>query len=69
MMMANGFGAFFGSILSGFRSIAFLWSKASFDWTGIWLSFATYAAIVAVLFWFCSREPQETVTQAIVADA
>lgn len=69
MMMANGFGAFFGSILSGFMIDRFFVVDGKFDWTGIWLSFATYAAIVALLFWFLFKKPQEQPAQAVVVDA
>lgn len=67
MMMCNGFGAFFGSILSGFMIDRFFMIEGKFNWTGIWLSFAAYAAIVAVLFWFLFKKPQEQAS--LVLDA
>lgn len=59
MMMANGFGAFFGSVLSGIMIDRYFMVDGRFDWNGIWLSFSAYAAIVAVLFWFLFKRPQE----------
>jgi len=51
MMMTNGFGAFFGSRISGIVIDAFFTrSDGSFDWKGIWLSFSAYALVVAILF-------------------
>jgi NHS family xanthosine MFS transporter len=50
MMMTNGFGAVFGSISSGYIIDHFFTSSAGKDWHNIWLTFALYALIVAVLF-------------------
>jgi NHS family xanthosine MFS transporter len=51
MMMTNGFGAFLGSRISGIViDNYFLLENGSFDWKGIWLAFAFYSLIVAVLF-------------------
>jgi NHS family xanthosine MFS transporter len=51
MMMTNGFGAFFGSYLSGIIiDNFFLFADGSKDWQGIWFGFAGYSLIVAVLF-------------------
>jgi NHS family xanthosine MFS transporter len=51
MMMTNGVGAFLGSKISGWM-IDKYYTTAGGDkqWHGIWLSFAIYALIVAVLF-------------------
>ncbi|HRB31147.1 MAG TPA: nucleoside permease [Chitinophagaceae bacterium] len=51
MMMTNGVGAFLGSRISGWM-IDRYYTAANGDkqWHGIWLSFAIYALIVAVLF-------------------
>lgn len=51
MMMTNGVGAFMGSKISGFV-IDKYFTTASGDkqWHGIWLTFAIYAAIIALLF-------------------
>lgn len=51
MMMTNGFGAFLGSRLSGIIiDKYFVLGNGTFDWKGIWLSFAAYSLVVAVLF-------------------
>jgi len=51
MMMTNGFGAFLGSFLSGIIiDNFFLKPDKSFDWHGIWIAFAAYSLVVAVLF-------------------
>jgi NHS family xanthosine MFS transporter len=51
MMMTNGFGAFLGSRLSGIViDNYFILADGSFDWKGIWLSFAAYSLVVAILF-------------------
>jgi len=51
MMMTNGIGAFLGSRISGWI-IDKYYTTANGDkqWHGIWLTFAIYALIVAVLF-------------------
>lgn len=51
MMMTNGFGAFFGSYLSGLMIDRFyLLPDGSKDWPGIWFSFTIYALIITVMF-------------------
>lgn len=51
MMMTNGVGAYLGSVLSGFIIARyFVLADGSRDWHGIWLTFAAYALVVAVLF-------------------
>lgn len=51
MMMSNGFGAFFGAIISGFViEKYFTHADSSKDWHSIWLYFAGYALVIAVLF-------------------
>lgn len=51
MMMTNGFGAFLGSRISGIViDKFFILENGSFDWHGIWLAFAGYALVVAILF-------------------
>jgi MFS transporter, NHS family, xanthosine permease len=51
MMMTNGFGAFLGSRLSGIViDRYFILADGAFDWRGIWLAFAGYSVVVAVLF-------------------
>jgi MFS transporter, NHS family, xanthosine permease len=50
MMMTNGIGAFLGSKISGFIIDKYFTVNGAKDWHGIWLTFAIYALIVAVLF-------------------
>jgi MFS transporter, NHS family, xanthosine permease len=51
MMMTNGFGAFFGSRLSGIIiDKYFILEGGKYDWRGIWLTFAAYSLVVAILF-------------------
>lgn len=50
MMMTNGFGAYLGSKISGVVIDTYYTTAEGKDWHGIWLSFAIYALIVAVLF-------------------
>jgi len=51
MMMSNGFGAFFGGLLSGIVIDNFYTDTTGIrDWHGIWLAFAGYALVIAVLF-------------------
>jgi len=50
MMMSNGFGAFFGGLLSGMVIDKFFTHDGVRDWHDIWLSFAGYALVIAVLF-------------------
>jgi NHS family xanthosine MFS transporter len=50
MMMTNGFGAVFGSLVSGFVIDRFFTTAGTKDWHGIWLSFAIYALVIAVAF-------------------
>jgi NHS family xanthosine MFS transporter len=50
MMMSNGFGAFFGGIISGIVIDKFFTQGGVRDWHNIWLSFAGYALIIAIAF-------------------
>ena len=50
MMMTNGFGAYLGSIASGYIIDKYFTVGGGKDWNGIWLSFAGYALVVAILF-------------------
>ena len=50
MMMSNGFGAFFGSVVSGFIIDKFFTHDGAKDWHNIWLSFAAYALVIAIAF-------------------
>lgn len=51
MMMTNGVGAFLGSKVSGYViDNYYTGSNGEKEWHGIWLSFAVYALVIAVLF-------------------
>ncbi|MDB4922419.1 nucleoside permease [Mucilaginibacter sp.] len=56
MMMVNGFGALFGSFTSGvIIDKFFTHADQSKNWQGIWLTFAGYALVIAVIFPFVFR--------------
>lgn len=50
MMMSNGFGAFFGGIISGIVIDNFFTHEGVRDWHGIWLAFSGYALVIAIAF-------------------
>ncbi len=51
MMMTNGVGAYLGSKISGYViDRYFIVADGSKNWQGIWLAFAAYALLVAILF-------------------
>lgn len=51
MMMTNGVGAWLGSTISGYIiGKYFVSADGARDWHGIWLTFAVYALVVAILF-------------------
>ncbi len=51
MMMTNGVGAVLGSLISGIViQKYFTHADDSKDWHGIWITFAIYALVVAILF-------------------
>lgn len=50
MMMTNGFGAILGSRLSGNIIDKYFTTTVGKDWHGIWLVFAIYSLIIAILF-------------------
>ena len=51
MMMTNGVGAVLGSLVSGIViETYFTYEDSSKDWQGIWISFASYALVVAISF-------------------
>jgi len=51
MMMVNGFGAMFGSLISGaLIDKFFLFPDHTKNWHGIWLCFAGYALVIAIIF-------------------
>jgi NHS family xanthosine MFS transporter len=56
MMMTNGVGAFLGSKLSGYLiDHYYILEGGDKNWNGIWLAFAGYAMVVAILFFFLFR--------------
>ncbi|WP_130619692.1 nucleoside permease [Dyella amyloliquefaciens] len=60
MLMTNGIGAVLGSSISGLIIEAFFTRPdQSKDWHGIWITFATYSLVVAVLFMFLFRHKHE----------
>ena len=60
MMMTNGVGAVLGSKISGWLIQKYYTSDAgNRDWHGIWLAFAIYALIVAILFFIFFRHKHE----------
>jgi NHS family xanthosine MFS transporter len=50
MMMSNGFGAFFGGIVSGFVIDKYFTVNGLRDWHSIWLAFAIYALAIGIAF-------------------
>lgn len=50
LVMSNGFGAFFGGIISGFVIDKYFTHNGQRDWHSIWLAFAFYALSIAVAF-------------------
>jgi NHS family xanthosine MFS transporter len=68
MMMVNGIGAFLGSIISGFLIDNFFTRPDhTNNWHGIWLSFAGYALVIAVLFPFVFKTKYSTTAKLDVA--
>ena len=61
MMMSNGFGAFFGGLLSGMVIDKFFTHDGVRDWHSIWLSFAGYALVIAVLFAIFFKHKQDLI--------
>ena len=62
MMMSNGFGAFFGGIISGIVIDKFFTHDGVRDWHSIWLAFAGYALVIAIafaIFFKHKHDPQE----------
>ena len=67
MMMSNGFGAFFGGIISGQVIDTFFTQDGVRDWHNIWLSFAAYALIIAVAFSVLFKHKHNPVEMANVS--
>ncbi len=60
MLMTNGIGAVLGSSISGLIIEAcFTRPDQSKDWHGIWITFATYSLVVAVLFMLLFKHKHE----------
>lgn len=59
MMMTNGFGAVFGSLASGWAIDKYFTAETGKDWQGIWLTFAIYALVIAILFAFMFKHKHE----------
>lgn len=56
MMMVNGFGALIGSFTSGYIiQKYFTLEDGSKDWFHIWMTFASYALVLAIIFPFVFR--------------
>ncbi|WP_151089334.1 nucleoside permease [Hymenobacter baengnokdamensis] len=65
MMMTNGFGAVLGSSVSGLViQHYFTDAGGNKDWHGIWLTFAAYALVIAVLFVLIFKHKHEPQQQA-----
>lgn len=63
MMMTNGVGAVLGSSISGLMIEYFFTAADGIkDWRGIWISFALYSLVVAVLFALLFKHKHEPVT-------
>jgi NHS family xanthosine MFS transporter len=67
MMMTGGLGTFFGGRISGFAIDRFFLTDGNYEWRQIWITFAIYAAVVAVLFsvFFKHKHDPKAVGQAI----
>jgi len=59
MMMTNGVGAFLGSFISGMLIEKYFVTNGTTDWQGVWLTFAGYALVVAILFGLMFRHRHE----------
>jgi NHS family xanthosine MFS transporter len=60
MMMVNGFGAVLGSLTSGFViQKYFTDANGVKEWSGIWITFALYALVVAILFAILFKEKHD----------
>ncbi|MFV5698888.1 nucleoside permease [Flavobacterium sp. ZT3R17] len=57
MMMVNGFGALIGSFTSGYIiQKYFTMADGSKDWFHIWITFASYALVLAIIFPFVFKD-------------
>jgi NHS family xanthosine MFS transporter len=68
MLMTNGIGAILGSTISGVIIDAYFTGPGGGkDWHGIWLTFAAYSLVVAVLFFFLFKHKHEPQPQSVPA--
>lgn len=58
MIMTNGFGAFFGGIISGWVVDHYTINGVR-DWQSIWFTFAAYALVLAIVFPFVFKYKHE----------
>ncbi|MEO7446044.1 MAG: nucleoside permease [Ferruginibacter sp.] len=66
MMMTNGVGAFLGSTISGYIIDAYYTLPGGMkDWPGLWLAFAAYALVVALLFMVLFKHKHTTTDREI----
>jgi len=49
MLMTNGIGAFFGTLIAG-KVVDFFTANGVKDWQSIWFSFAGYALVLGIVF-------------------
>ncbi|MET0634781.1 MAG: nucleoside permease [Chitinophagaceae bacterium] len=69
MMMTNGIGAVIGSTVSGWLiQNYFLDANGNEEWFGIWISFAGYSLVVAILFLFMFRYKHQPNAQPKTAE-
>lgn len=70
MMMVNGFGAFFGSLTAGIViDKFFILPNQTKDWHGIWLTFAAYALVIAVIFPFVFKYKHDAALERAIEHA
>lgn len=50
MTMTNGLGAYLGSMISGIVVDRFTSSENIIDWHNVWLVFAGYSLVLAIIF-------------------
>ncbi len=62
MMMCNGIGAFLGAQVSGWLIDQFFTQDGNRDWHHIWLTFASYALVIAVAFAILFRHKHKAET-------
>jgi NHS family xanthosine MFS transporter len=60
MMMTNGFGAVLGSSISGYVIDKYFTVNGEKNWQSIWVSFAVYAAIIAIAFAIMFKHKHQT---------